>query len=103
MSTHDDRNIELIKRCLVNFIREHKSDPLFQVLPLVENSVEGRIVQERNDLWFLGDWVIQISPPLYEAHWSIENAPGENTFVTVDTEKVDDDFVVTDWDIKETF
>ena len=103
MSQGNDEGVDLdlIASCLVRFIREHVDDVSLRGLPLSEDSVKGRRVKEEEDLWFLGDWSIQGSPPRFEALWSIDVAPGETVFVTVHIEKTVSGYQVLDWDVQQ--
>ncbi len=105
MSIQDDESMELdlVESCLVRFIREHVDDALLRGLLLSEDSVKGRRVMERKDLWFLGDWVIQGVPSHFEAHWSTDVALGESVRVIVHIEKTENEYLVSDWDVEETF
>lgn len=99
----ESMNLDLFESCLARFIRENMGDAALRGLPLGEDSVKGRRVMERKDLWFLGDWVIQGTPPRFQALWSTDVAPGESVRVIVHIERTANDCVVSDWDVEETF
>lgn len=103
MSIQKGENIdlELIKNCLKRFICEHAKDPYLSNIPLTEASIKGAMEKEGKGLWFLGKWSIQGTAPNYKAIWSTEVAPNETILVTVELKKIDHDFVVADWHLKQ--
>jgi hypothetical protein len=96
-------DLEMIKNFLFKFIRDHKDGPSMAGLSLNEDSVEGRQVIDRCDLCFLGDWVIRGVPAKFTAHWSSNIRTGENDLVTVHIESIEDNLVVTHWNVVQTF
>lgn len=105
MSILDVTGMDLghVAKCLICFIHEHRDDALLRGVPLTEDSVKGRRFMEEKGLWFLGDWTIQGVPSCFKALWGTDVAPGESVRVIVDIEQRENVFVVTDWDVEETF
>jgi len=97
---NQSEDLDLIVRCLVRFIRDHAGDARLSALSLDEMSIKGKRVKEQKDLWFLGKWAIHGISPRYKATWSTDTSSGETILVTVDIEKTDHEYEVTDWDMK---
>lgn len=92
-----------IANCLLDFIKNNKDDPnlLILGLELKENSVEGPIVQEREDLWFIGKWTCQVYDSYLIANYARHHRWGEGAWVDVRIEKsLDGKYVVVDRQIK---
>lgn len=103
IENNESLDLGLIESSLAAFIREHGRDTELAELALSEQSLAGRRVKERSDLWFLGDWSIQGSPSSLTAIWSTMVGPGEDANVIVRLEKVDSHYRVADWSVEETF
>ena len=97
----DNIDLENIARCLSQFIFNNRNDVRIKSLPLDESSVKGRRIEERKDLWFIGDWAVQGVLPQLEAIWSIDVTPGETILLIVNIEKINHDYIVTQWRMKQ--
>lgn len=103
IENNESLDLGLVESSLAAFIREHSRETEVAELALSEQSLAGRRVKERSDLWFLGDWSIQGSPSSLTAIWSTMVGPGEDVNVVVRLEKVDGYYRVADWSVEETF
>ena len=96
-------NFDLAKKCLSEFLRNHRGDAALRQVPLGEESLEGINKQEREDLWFLGEWVLQGNPSYFEAYWDYDYTETESIRLIVNIESKGNNYVVVDWRVEETF
>ena len=101
----DEKSTEftLIKNLIIEFIETNKNNSLLSGIPLKKESVEGIEKVKQEDLWYLGEWVIIITPDDLEARWSYEWTEGEDTNVILHIKKMENQYKIINWDVEQTF
>ena len=96
-------NLDLVKKCLSEFLLNHRGNADLEQVPLGEESLNGVSRQEREDLWLLGEWVLQGNPSYFEAYWNYDYTDTEGIRLITNIESKGNDYVVVDWRVEETF
>ncbi len=94
-------DLEALADLLAKFIEENGDKADVRMLGVKPDSLAGRRVIERDDLFFVGDWAIQGKRKL-RASWSVEVAPGESERLFVTIEKRNGKYIITDWEVENT-